>query len=153
MNIEIGDDYLDSRDIDERIDELNSELESLYEVRDEIDNFDDDNYGSEEEAEEKISELRAEYERLQSELQDELDELKKWEEFKEKVSSGEWAYGMTFINDSVFTEYIKELCSDCGYIAKDFPWWIAIDWDETADNCRQNYKKVEMDGETYLFDE
>lgn len=31
-----------------------------------------------------------------------------------------------------FTDYIKELCYDCGYLQKGFPWWIEIDWEKNG---------------------
>lgn len=43
-------------------------------------------------------------------------------------------YPITLIRDEYFTTYVQELCEDIGYISKDFPGWIAIDWETTAEN-------------------
>ena len=63
---------------------------------------------------------------------------------------GDW-YPVTLIRDSYFSEYTEELVTDCGYISKDFPSWIAIDWEATARAVRQDYTAVEIDGVTYWY--
>ena len=45
----------------------------------------------------------------------------------------------------------QELLVDCGYIPKDLPSWIVIDWEETADNLKIDYMEVSLMGETYLM--
>lgn len=50
-------------------------------------------------------------------------------------------YAGSFKSDEDFTE---NLCDDIGAVPKDFPSWIAIDWEETARNVMQDY--VESDG-------
>lgn len=61
---------------------------------------------------------------------------------------GDW-YPVTLIRDSYFTDYTMEMLEDCGYLPKDLPGWIAIDWDRTADAVRMDYTSVELDGITY----
>lgn len=43
-----------------------------------------------------------------------------------------------FINedyiDDIHEEYIKDLVNDC-YLQTELPWWIAVDWSETSQNC------------------
>lgn len=63
---------------------------------------------------------------------------------------GDW-YPATLIRDSYFTDYAQELVEDCGYIAKDFPNWIEIDWEATARNVRMDYTSTEFDGVTYWY--
>jgi hypothetical protein len=63
--------------------------------------------------------------------------------------SEDWQYGATLIRDSSFTDYAQELCEDIGYLPKDFPAWIEIDWKATARNIQQDYTSVEFDGVTY----
>ncbi len=41
-------------------------------------------------------------------------------------------------------EFAQELCEDIGYIPKDFPWFITIDWKSTAQNILIDY--CEHDG-------
>lgn len=55
----------------------------------------------------------------------------------------------TAVAKDYFTDYIKELCYDCGYLQKGFPWWIAIDWEKTAENCKVDYTEIELLGRTF----
>ncbi len=50
-----------------------------------------------------------------------------------------WSHGETLIEVDYFSEYVKELLKDCGYIPKNLPQWIAIDWEKTAENVAQDY--------------
>lgn len=36
----------------------------------------------------------------------------------------------------IYVDSIEELSRDC-FLGSDIPWWIAIDWEETAENCLQ----------------
>ena len=44
-------------------------------------------------------------------------------------------------------EFAKEIVSDCGYISKDMPSWIEIDWQKTWDNLSYDY--TEIDGHIF----
>ena len=44
-------------------------------------------------------------------------------------------------------EFEKEIVSDCGYISKDMPSWIEIDWEKTWDNLSYDY--TEIDGHIF----
>ena len=55
------------------------------------------------------------------------------------------------IAEDDFEEYVEELVTDCGYISKDLPSWIEIDWKATANNVRQDYSEVDFRGTTYLY--
>lgn len=63
---------------------------------------------------------------------------------------GDW-YPVTLIRDSYFTDYAQELVEDCGYISKDFPTWIEVDWEATAHNVRMDYSAAAFAGVTYWF--
>lgn len=63
---------------------------------------------------------------------------------------GDW-YPVTLIRESYFTDYARELCEDCGYIPKDFPHWIEVDWEATARNVLMDYFATEIDGVTYYY--
>ena len=77
--------------------------------------------------------------------EDEQEELDALYELQEEASGFE-----QFINESEFTSYVEEFAKDCGYISDDFPAWIKIDWDETADEVRIDYTEFEFRGETFL---
>lgn len=81
--------------------------------------------------------------------QEELDNLRKLRDQAEGYC--DWKYGETLIRESAFTDYVEELCQDCGYISKDFPWWICIDWDETARNVADDYTTVDFAGVDYYI--
>lgn len=57
----------------------------------------------------------------------------------------------TLIADSYFTESVKELVTDCGYLPIDLPSFIGnnINWDGVADDLKADYSEVTLDGETY----
>jgi len=62
---------------------------------------------------------------------------------------GDW-YPVTLIRDSYFRDYAEELADDIGAINRDALWPCnCIDWDETADQLKQDYTTVEFDGVTY----
>jgi len=61
---------------------------------------------------------------------------------------GDW-YPLTLIHDAYFTEYTQELLEELGTIPGDFPAWIAIDWERTADALQEDYTPVEINGLTY----
>lgn len=127
MSIERGQDIIDSRDVDERILEIEQEIES--------------------DADEPLSLDADEREILLDELQTELDTLYT---FRNDANNGEWDYGQTFIHVSYFQEYVQELVVDIGDLPSDIPHYIEIDWEATAENVRQDYAWVDFDGEEYL---
>jgi len=130
-------DVLNTSDIEERIEELEAESESDY------DEYVDERIDCEETAknyddwyeENKINELDI----LKTLYQDCLD------------TSCDTPYGEILIRYSYFSEYTQDLCEDCGYIANDFPSWIEIDWDATAENVKQDYTIVDFDGIDYYM--
>ena len=63
--------------------------------------------------------------------------------------SDDWEYGSSLIRDSYFTDYAREMLEDCGDIPKDLPHYIAVDWDQTALNIRVDYTPIDFGGVTY----
>lgn len=63
---------------------------------------------------------------------------------------GDW-YPVTLIRDSYFVEYCEELVTDIGDMPREIPSYIAIDWDQTAENLRVDYSSVEFGGVDYWF--
>ena len=117
-----SDDVIDSRDIEGRIDYLESSR---------------DDFQTKEEWNE--SEEKTELESLIS-LRDDLEGY-----------CDDWKYGVTLIRDSYFTEYAEELCKDIGELPKELPWYIAnhIDWEGVAEEIKVDYTSAEFDGVTY----
>lgn len=122
MNQEV----FDSRDVIERIEEL----EAMEEV------FLDP---------ESSEEDKAEWDRG---LDSELSQLR---EFADSVGSSEWSHGMTFIAEGYFEDYVQEYCTDLGYIPDNLPGFLAsnINWAGVAEDLRVDYTEYELDGNTY----
>jgi hypothetical protein len=84
---------------------------------------------------------------MEYEISDMFDIMK----LEDACGSSEWDYGLFLIHEDNFQEYCKDLLQDCGDIPENLPDYIAIDWDETADNLKVDYSEVEYQGESYLF--
>ena len=46
---------------------------------------------------------------------------------------------------------VKDPLEDLGYIPKDFPSWIEIDWTSTIYNVLQDYSEVTYQGTEYFY--
>ncbi len=150
------DNILDSRDVIARFDEMESErndLESEIETaQDALDEY-DANEGNEKELlelEDNLAEARKNLAEWDDENGQEFKDLKAFCEECEECSS-DWTHGESIIHESHWEEYVEDLCKDCGYISKDFPHWIEIDWSKTAKNVAQDYSTVDWAGETYYI--
>ena len=110
--ITLYDDIIDSRDIETRLEELTS-ME-----RDE----------SEDKELEFLTEIR--------------------EELKDHP---EWNYGLLLISDSYFSTYVQEMLEDDGIIPNGMPWYIVVDWEQTANNIKCDYSTIDVKGFTYYY--
>lgn len=63
---------------------------------------------------------------------------------------GDW-YPVTLIADFAFEDHARELLEDCGTIPKDLPWYVAIDWETTAENIRVDYSAVDVGSTVYWY--
>ena len=62
--------------------------------------------------------------------QEESEELQQLLDFKEEVNSSEWDDGLTLISESYFEDYAQELAEDIGAISRDTQWPLnCIDWE------------------------
>lgn len=120
MSIDNMMDVIDSRDIIERIKEL-----------------------------EKLTAPEATNEAFQAWC-DEYDSLNALQEQCKDVP--DWEYGVSLIRDSYFTEYCRELITECGDIPSDLPWYIAdhIDWEGIARELMVDYTEVDFNGVIYF---
>lgn len=135
---------MDSRDLIEKREELKQQvLDSFLET-----------FPHYEEQTPDFESILFEEEEIQSWKEDWLDEIEEITDIdtlEDEVSSSEWDFGIYFIEEDDFEEYVKELLEDCGYISRDFPSWITIDWTSTAENVKQDYTEVEFQGQTYYY--
>jgi len=121
-DVNIGDDILDTRDLQQKMDELQGELDGL-------------------ESEQDIAEFN-----------DDKDRGVLLNQLKEAESEvPEWSHGEVLIKDSYFTDYQKEQLSDLGYIPDDFPWWIVIDYEATAENMKTDYSSITLGDDEYWY--
>lgn len=63
---------------------------------------------------------------------------------------GDW-YPLQLIAKDYFIEYARDLVHDCGYIHKDTPLWIKIDWEETAQEMLADYSLIDIGKYTYFY--
>jgi hypothetical protein len=128
-----GADYFDSRDVQERIDELELEIETNQKNLTELDEA-----AAIEELTEETAELREELNILQA--------------VKDDVDSSEWPDGMTFIRTDEFENYARELAEDIGTISKDSSWPIYhIDWAAATEELAQDYSIATLGDYDYYY--
>ena len=159
---------LDSRDIQEEIDNIEglknnyeSDLESLNDELNDLerelyDIVNDEDYEDKQcdidnkleeiaEKENEIQECELEYNRHSEELA-ELEALK--DEIESNSDEG-FEYGIQLIHESDIDDYLNDMLIDCGYIPKDMPSWVEIDWDATYGNMKEDYNEIELNGNTF----
>lgn len=126
----IGSKVFDSRDVVERIAELERERDS---------------HPTPDGEEDEGVMWAAEY-------PDDADELATLLAFREEVRSSEFDYGLTFIRDDYFEEYAEDYASDVGALRDSAQWpYCHIDWKAAAEALQQDYTSVEFDGDTYWY--
>lgn len=82
---------------------------------------------------------------------DEKEELEKAIEEIEDYSGDTCIDGVTLISRKSFVDYCKDLCEDCGYVSKDMPDFIAIDWNQTANTLEVDYYEISLGGVQWLY--
>lgn len=150
----ISNDVFDTRDLIEYLETISTDLVDIWNDFADEDHQSsdiDDIFGTKGyEYANDVKDVFANYEEVN---EDEIDNYKKIYAFCDdlKSESNEFEYGEPVIHSDYFTEYTKELLVDCGYIPKDMPSWIEIDYDATAENVKADYAEVSYDGETYYI--
>ena len=139
---------IDTRDLQTRLEELESELEDLQEaVNDAEEELEECEEGEHHEPFMALNEATAELEDWQDENQEELEELR---QLADEIP--EWRHGETLINDDYFVEYAQDLAEDVCGMNRDQPWpYSYIDWDAAAEALQMDYSSCEYQGETYWF--
>lgn len=134
--------YLDTRDLKELLVELEEAELAYTEAKNNLSNYDGDDEDKYEDLQEDLEDAERNF---SEEEEKKLHELR---ELRDQIG-GEWEYGETLIPEDMFPEYVEDLCKDCGYINRDFPHWIVIDWEKTSKNVAIDYQLVEYDGENF----
>lgn len=140
------DDTIDSRDIIERIEELQGEREDLVSTLESASGeVSEDGIASDAEAEAR-------------EALDDFDNSEEGEELRALLALQEeaegcipdWTYGAQLIRDSYFEDYAQELAEDCGDFDNSARWpYNCIDWKKAARELQYDYTAVDFDGVTY----
>lgn len=121
-----SEDIIDVRDIIERVEELESEIEDACEAKDV----------------EAIEAYQPELDTLRAILED----LKGYG--GDEQWRGDW-YPVTLIRDSYFNDYMDEMLEDCGELPKNLPCYLSITVDYKA--LQMDYTSIEIDGVTYWY--
>ena len=137
---------LDTRDLLERREELKQQvLDSFLE-----------NFPHYEEMTNDFEDILFEEEEIQSWKEDWLDEIEeitdieKLEDEVNDYAGDNFEDGVYLIVEDDFEDFVEQDLEDCGYIPKDFPTWIEIDWEATANNVKVDYTEVTYQGSSYL---
>jgi len=135
------DDTINSRDVLERIEELEEERQPLLDALEEAEAGDDAA------ATDAAQKALAEYDSSGDGA--ELSALKALAEDAEGYAD-DWRHGATLIRDSYFPEYARELAEEIGAIDRNAKWPLAhIDWEAAAEELKQDYTCVTFDGVDY----
>ena len=128
-------DILDSRDVIARQEELQQELDDL-----EAEAADDTNVVRDE----AIEQLKV----WKEENQQELDALNLFVE----EGNAEWRHGETLVRESYFEDYARQLAEEVGAISGEEKWPLTcIDWEQAAEELKQDYTSADFDGVTYYY--
>lgn len=128
-------DIIDSRDIQDTIDDLQTEYDDLVESYE--DATDDDDEAAE---------------NLANWLEENGNEFVTFLEIKEEVEqyTSEWDCGTIMISDAHFEDYARELAEETGAIDRNAKWPLThIDWDAAAEELKYDYAEVAIAGKSY----
>lgn len=140
----------DTRDLIDERNEIKEQILDDFNERfnlEETDYDDIEMYFNDEASENITEEERQEFYDYWIEEQGKIEEINDLE----YAIGDEFEDGVTLIEEDEFEDYCRDFCEDVGYISKDFPSWIEIDWNLTSNNMRQDYLEVDFRGTTYLF--
>lgn len=149
---QIGDDVLDTRDIEDRISELGDFEEELNEAREEyLDLLENSASSTQEEIDEASERHQSAVEYFPTEEQEELRMLR---DFKLDVESYcEWEFGEAMIHERYKTAYAEQVAEDIGAINRNNYWpHHHIDWEAAAKELfDHDYHSADLGAHTYYM--
>lgn len=165
-DIDNSEDILNSKDIEDRIDDLEGDRAALEEDRDnaqeayddfmaERDQSEDGETADESEEGRELADALAFARKALADwdTSDEAEELKTLKAFRDELEPyvADWHYGETIIRDSYFEEYARDLAEDLhGNAIRGASWpFDCIDWKKAARELQMDYTSAEFDGVTY----
>lgn len=141
---------LDSRDLNDRLEELQTEFSTWKDslTHDQISSIKKEFEVPENE---KISDEEFNW-AWQDEVGSDAIELKDLIELREQFGR-EWNDGVTLVEDSYFETFAGEEAESIGaFIARSSAWpYCCIDWQKAAEQLQMDYSSVEFDGKTYWY--
>jgi DNA repair exonuclease SbcCD ATPase subunit len=176
-----GQDYIDSRDVMNNIEELENDREELSDAFDSaleaiegaqktleeaekarLGYTDPDDLKEKQEAvyeaREALAKAQEAYDEAKADLEEwdessDADDLKDLKELDDMCSNeGEWSYGATLIHESAFEDHARQEAEDCGLLENCNKWpCTCIDWEQAADELKQDYTCIEWGDETYYM--
>lgn len=146
-NISNNEDIMDSRDICERITELESEVTSVTMAASNL---------SDEQWDDLSENQRAQHIHTMAEAGNddavEYTTLKKIVEEIDNYGGDNAEDGVTLIRDTYFKDYAQELAEDICEMGKATDWpFRCIDWQQAARELKMDYTSLEFDGITYYY--
>lgn len=180
MSISNTDDIIDSREVTDRIEELESDREPLtdavteaqeavgfaqddltkaesarvgYKDADDLEVLQeavDDAREALEEAQKTLAEAEKELEEWDSD--DDGQELKSLKALEDDCTSSEWSSGLTLIHEDHFEDYAQELARDIGAINDQMSWPCnCIDWGQAAKELQSDYSVTQFGDQSYYY--
>jgi len=141
---------LDSRTIEDFIDELESEIDLIDSKSEDIETelASTKSESVKEHLEEKLQELK-------DEKEDYSSQLKPWIDLRDQVDEGTWFSGITFIRDSYMERYARDYAEDIhGDSLYSATWpFTCINWKQATEEFKMDFSAIEIDGITYWFRE
>jgi len=156
-----GDEYIDSRDVIDAVDELESEISDLEatisDSKESIEALMQEEEETRESASdsgqalEDLEEARQELVDTESELQDLQEELAPLKSLADEGEDyGDWAHGAQLIREDCFEDHARELATDCGMISDDTKWpCTCIDWEAAAEELLVDYMSITFGADEY----
>ena len=85
--------------------------------------------------------------------EDELEELNALVQVQEEAEkyNCDWRHGATLINESYFSDYTKEFVQDCSNVDLNSWPFNSINWEDAADELKQDYTEIDFNGTTYYI--
>jgi len=138
---------LDTRDLIEERNDLKQQILDSF-----LETF--EHYAEQTETFEDILFEEEEIQSWKEGFEDELKEIEEIDTLEDEINSyagDNFDDGVYLIDADDFEDFVEQDLEDLGYIPKDFPTWIEIDWRATANNVQQDYSEVEFRGTNYLY--
>jgi vacuolar-type H+-ATPase subunit I/STV1 len=142
---------LDTRDLEDRRQELEDELETMKSAVTEAEEaFAAADEDTRDDAEIDLESARRDLDEWEADNQDELDALSN---LRDEFDHRSWRDGITLIPEDDFEDYARDLAEDLhGSDIRNASWpFDCIDWEQAADALRMDYSSVDYEGVTYLY--